>query len=229
VRFLLLPSLLAAALAVGGCASSEKQLAKMEQNVLKENSRSTEERRMRAMTQGDVASTRGAEILVVDPYKKFDASRSGIGTVRPYGTGSAQAKDFNFQQKTRARTFNTRDYAGSKPNSATERAYATGEANTKGKYQIPNSDKEAGQRTAATREWRDGTKVAATQDLRDGKRPYLGPESAKLGKSIDPKTLGDWRSAGSEAVVYGGSSVERMGNLKQLSIDDVRELLNKSK
>lgn len=204
-------------------------MAKMEQELLKQNSRHTEERRMRAMTHGEVASQRGAEILVVDPYRPFDPSRSGIGTVRPYGTGAAQAKDFNFQQKARAETFSTRDYAGAKSNSAAERAYAAGEANTKGKYKIPNTDKEAGQRTAETRELRDGTKVAATQDLRDGKRPYLGPESKKLGKSVDPKTMADWRNAGNESVIYSDTTVDRIGTLKQLSIEDVRELLNKNK
>ena len=204
-------------------------MAKMERELVKQNSRHTEERRMRAMTHGEVASQRGAEILVVDPYKPFDPSRSGIGTVRPYGTGAAQSKGFNFLQKAQPETFSTRDYAGAKANSAAGRTYAAGEANTKGKYRIPNSDKEVGQQTAETRELRDGTKVAATQDLRDGKRPYLGPESKKLGKSVDPKTLADWRSAGSEGVIYSGTSVDRVGTLKQLSIEDVRELLNKNK
>jgi len=204
-------------------------MAKMERELVKENSRHTEERRMRAMTHGEVTSQRGAEILVVDPYKPFDPSRSGIGTVRPYGTGAAQAKNFNFQQKAQPETFSTRDYAGSKSNSAADRAYAAGEANTKGKYQIPNSDKQAEQRTAATRELRDGNKVAATQGLRDGQRPYLGPESKKLSNAIDPKTMGDWRNAGSESVTYGGTAVERMSTFKQLSIEDVRELLNKNK
>ena len=204
-------------------------MAKKEQELLKKNSRYTEERRMRAMTHGEVASQRGAEILVVDPYKPFDASRSGIGTVRPYGTGGAQVGNFNFQQKAQAGSYHTRNYAGSKANSVAERAYDAGEANTKGKYQIPNADQEAEKRAAETRELRDGTKVAATQDLRDGKRSFLGPESKKLSKAIDPKTMGDWRNAGRESVTYSDTSVERIGTLKQLSIEDVRELLNKNK
>ncbi len=229
MRFVLLPCLLAAALAVGGCSTQEKRLAKMEQELVKQNSRHTEERRMRAMTYGEVGSQRGAEILVVDPTKAFDPSRSGIGTIRPYGTGAAQAKGFNFKQKAQAETFNTRDYAGAKANAAGQRSYAAGDANTKGKYEIPNATKEAGQRTAETRELRDGTKVAATKDLSDGKRPYLGPESKKLGNALDPKTLADWRSAGTESVIYNTNTVERVGTLKQLSIEDVRELLNKNK
>jgi hypothetical protein len=225
VRFLrLLPILLA--FACGGCTWWQK---KPEVTAALENSRAIEQRRMRVMDHGDVTSRRGAEILVADYTKQFDPSRSGVGTARTFGTGGARAKEFNFQQKFRADTYQTRDFRSAKADAASERKYKTGEANTQGKYTIPNTDKEVGKKTATTKELWDGDKVAATQDLRDGKRQYLGPESKKLSAAIDAKELANWRSGGGEAVIYNNGTVERVGTLKQLSIDDVRELLNKNK
>ncbi len=184
---------------------------------------------MRALDYGDVTSQRGAEILVPNYMKEFDPSRSGVGTARTFGTGGARSKEFNFQQKVRADTYLTRDFQGSKTNTGAERKFAANDANTRGKYTIPNVDKDAGNKTAATKELWDGNKVAATQDLHDGQRPYLGPESKKLNRTMDPKEMADWRNAGKESVVYGDGTVERISNLKQLSIEDVRELLNKNK
>ena len=224
--FRLPPLLLLLALAGGGCASSVKKEDRLSEMA---NSRAIEQRRMQKIEGGDVASPRGAEILVADPSKTFDPSRSAVGTLRPYGTGGARTKDFNYAGKVRVDRYDTREFAGSKANAAAQREYATTEAHTRGKYVIPNADKKTGEKTAATKELADGRKVAATRDLRDGKRPYLGPESKKLGTAVDAKSLADWRSAGRESVSYSDSTVERFGNLKQLSIEDVRELLNKNK
>jgi hypothetical protein len=194
-----------------------------------ENSRAIEGRRMRALDYGDATSRRGAEILVPDYTKQFDPNRSGVGTTRPFGTGGARTKEFNFQQKARADTYATRDFQNTKANTTSEKKFATGEANTRSKNTIPNVDQDVGSKAALTKELRDANKVAATQDLRDGKRPYLGPESKKLNQAMDPKELANWRTGGSESVLYNNGTVERVGNLKQLSIEDVRELLNKNK
>lgn len=182
---------------------------------------------MRALDYGDAASARGAEILVPDYGKAFDPTQSGIGAARKFGTGGARTKQFDFQQKARAESYATRDFQGSKANAVAQRKYATAEANARGKYGIPKVDEELGKKAATTRDLWDGNKQAATRDIHDGKRPYLGPESKRLNKSMDPKELADWRSG--EQVSYGNGTVERIGNLKQLSIDDVRELLNKNK
>ncbi len=182
---------------------------------------------MRALDFGDVASKRGAEILVVDPTKTFDPNRSGIGTARTVATGGARTKDFNFDQKVRAGSFLTRAFSNTKSNAAAEKKFATSDARTR-EYAIPDAVKDAG-KTAATKNLADGNKVAATRDLPDGNRPFLGPESLKVRKAIDPKSLADWRSGGGESVSYTNGTVERMGALKQLSIEDVRELLNKNK
>ena len=71
-------------------------------------------------------------------------------------------------------------------------------------------------------------KEAPTRPLADGRRPYLGRESKKMNQSISAQEMANWRNGG-ESVGYTDSTVERMSSMKQLSIDDVRELLNKSK
>ena len=230
VRHLFFPPLLAAALAVGGCATpaqkAAKAIAKQEREQNQQNSRAVEERRMRALDYGDAASKRGAEVLVVDPTKTFDPTRSGVGTARTVSTGGARTKEFNFDQKARPGNFLTRAFSASKPNAFAERKFVTSEAGTR-KYnagEAPDSTK-----SAATRKLWDGSKVAATRDSSDATKPFLGPESSKLRKAVDPKTMADWRSGGAEAVSYTDHSVERASTFKPLTIDDVRDLLNKNK
>lgn len=226
VRLLpLLPLLLA--FACSGCGWWRKKPA---DPAFVDNSRVTEQRRMRALDYGDVRSQRGAEILVPDYTREFDPNRSGVGAARKFGTGGARVKDFNFQQKVGAEGYVTRDFRGAKANAAAERKFATADANAKGRYTIPNADQRVCDKAATTKALWDGTKVAETRDLHDGKRPFLGPESKNLSKITDPKEMANWRAGGGgEQVTYGNGTVERLGTLKQLSIDDVRELLNKNK
>jgi len=225
VRFLcLLPLLLA--FACGGCSLWKK---KPPATAVVEDSRAIEARRMRALDYGDATSRRGAEIMVPDYTKQFDPTRSGVGTARTFGTGGARTKDFNFAQKVRTENFLTRAFSRSKSNAAADRKFATSEAKLLAKYGIPNADKDLGTKTAATKGLADGNKVAATRDLHDGKRPFLGQESKKIGTAIAPKELANWRTGGGEGVIYNNGTVDRVGNLKQLSVEDVRELLNKSK
>ena len=222
VRFLH-PIPLLLALFGAGCASSHKTAQQQD----RENSRLVEQRRILAAENGEMASKRGAEILVVDPHKTYDPSRSSVGG-RTYDTGKARVKEFYYDQKTKPGTFTTRDFYGSKSAAIAEKNYATGAANTPGKYTIPNVDKVADDKTAPVREAWDAGKTAATRDLHDGRREYLGPESKKLRQSIDPVTMADWRNGG-ESMVNSGTSMEKYSHLKQLSIEDIRELLNKNK
>ena len=235
VRLSLPLCLLASALAVGGCTSAEKKaakkMAKEEQKILAENSRATEERKMRAINYGDVNSKRGADVLVWDPNKKFDPSRSGIGAAREFGTGGARTKEFNFVQKATPGNFLTRAFGGAKGNSATDKTFATSAVDTQTRNKLPGAVTDAN-KTANTKVLSESTtmKTAATRDLPDGNRPYLGKESRKFGTSLDAKSLADWRNGAGETVIYNGDgTIDRLGGLKKLSIDDIRDLLNKNK
>lgn len=222
VRFLLpIPFLLV--LLFAGCASPEKKLAQQEARVVEENSRMIEQRRMQTVTGSDVASKRGAEILVYDPHKTYDPTRSAVGG-RTYAAGSARTKAFQFTQKSNPRSFGTRDFAGSKADGAGRMLFATKAADARD----PFGTRTAPTKSAKTKESADAGKTAAVNDLHDGRRQFLGKENAKLRQAIDPVTLGDWRRNG-ETVSSGASAVEKYSTMKQLTIEDIRELLNKSK
>ena len=87
--------------------------------------------------------------------------------------------------------------------------------------------KAADTKTAATRESWDAHKLAPTRELADGRRLFLGREHDKLGKSSDPKELAKWQTG--ETVTYSDGQIEKVSTLKPLSVEDVRDLLNKSK
>ena len=232
VRFLL-PIPLVLALLYVGCASTpmerfNKKLAKQEGPEREENSRLLEQRRVSAVENGQVGSKRGAEIFAADKYKTFDPTRNSVGG-RTYDTGNARVKDFYYDQKAHPGSYAARDFYGAKKDWSGDLKYAARDANTRGKYDIPNATKAADTKTAATKESWDAGKTAATKGLHDGQREYLGPESKKLRTPVDPATMADWRNGGRETVVNSGTSVEKYTTLKQLTIEDIRELLNKNK
>ena len=227
VRFLL-PIPLLLALLGAGCAS-QKTAQQLEAEKKQENSRTVESQRMHVLDGNGFSGTkRWAEIAVLDPDKTYDPSRSSVGG-RTYDTGHARVKEFYYDQKAHPGSYGTRDFYGSKKDWSGDLKYAARDANTHGRYAIPNATKTAATKTAATKEAWDSGKTAATHGLHDGQREYLGPESKKLRTPVDPASQGDWRNAGRESVVNSGTSVEKYTTLKQLTIEDIRELLNKNK
>lgn len=227
VRFLL-PIPLLLVLLGAGCASAEKRAARQEAKFLEGNSRMAEQRRLTAVARGDAGSARGAEILVFDPNKAYDPSRSAVGS-RTYNAGSARTKEFYLNQRTNPGTFLTRDFYGAKSAAAGDRKFATRAANTRGQSEIPYANKVAETKTAPTKEAWDAGKTAETKNLRDGRREFLGRESRRVGQSVDPASMADWRGGGSERVTNAAGSMEKFSTLKPLSIEDIRELLNKNK
>ena len=194
---------------------------------MKGNSRLAEQQRLMAVERGDAGSARGAEIMVIDPTKTYDPSRSAVGG-RTYNTGAARTKEFYFNQKTNPGTYQTRDFFGAKSAAAGEKTFATRDANTRGRGEIPNVNKAAETKTAPTKEAWDADKTAEAKNLRDGRREFLGAESKKARQSIDPATMANWRD-GNGSVMNTGNSVEKFNTLKPLTIEDIRELLNKNK
>ncbi len=224
---ILLPSLLLLVLSGMGCSSAPKRAAQREDKALRENSRVTEQRRLMAVERGDAGSARGAEIMVIDPTKTYDPSRSSVGS-RTYNAGAARTKEFYFNQKTTPKSFQTSDFYGTKSAAAGDRKFATRDANTRGRYEIPNVNKAEETKTAPTKESRDAGRTAEVKNLRDGRREYLGPETKQARQNIDPASMANWR-VGGESVVNTGSGVEKFSTLKPLTIEDIRELLNKNK
>jgi hypothetical protein len=216
--------LCAAALSVGACSSPEKKMADAQAALDEANSRRVEEMRMRSLSSGEVQSQHWSKVLVADPTKEFNLEHNAFGNGRSYSAGKARTKEFSLRSKVRTETFRSKDFAGSKTNRAADKEYATSAARTR---KFRDSDKKTGDKLFATRPAHNSDKVVPTRDLPDGDRPYLGRESKKMNASIAPETLADWRSG--ETVVRTGSSVERLGSLKELSVEDVRDILNKNK
>ena len=205
-----------------------------------ENTRVVESRRMKALDYGDAGSERGAEVLVLDKYKAFNLAGAVTGSTRSYKTGSAQMKDFNYVQKVTTGSYHTRGFLGSKQSAFSDQRFATRAARTTGNYEIPNATKQAGTKTAPTQEAREANLAMAVHTLPDGRRQYLGKEKKKMETSVDPKEAANWR--GANAMVTTGGEIgqskgrrryitptEQIGQMKELTIEDLRELLNKNK
>lgn len=144
--------------------------------------------------------------------RKSSPFRSAPGSYQP---GTANVKDFHIGKTANVGAFNTKAFSGA--NSAWDGrfAYSTKAANTESKRQIPNLQKNLGINSTdaqASKGARESSKSAPIRALPDGKREYLGPESKKLRTPVDQTRQLGWT-----------------GDLKQLSIGDIREILNKNK
>ena len=195
---------------------------------------------MRALDYGRVQSNRWAEVDVVDPDKAFNLKNMTTGSTRTFNTGSANVKDFNYEQKMTTKSYNAGRFWGAKQSAFSDQRFATRAARTSGNYEIPNATKKADTKTAATKEAREASLAMAVRTLPDGSRQYLGKEKKKMETPVDPKEAANWRGAGA-MVTTGGeigpstggrryiTPVERFGQMKEIRIEDLRELLNKNK
>jgi hypothetical protein len=120
-------------------------------------------------------------------------------------TGPAYTKDFYYTEHYSPKSFSTRSYYGATPYSTGK--FATNGANTKGEYEIPNAAKKADTKTAETKESSDSRKLYATRDYTT--REYRGSEAQHLKTSLKGEP--------------------EVGSLKPMTVDQVRDLLNKNK
>jgi hypothetical protein len=230
VRFLL-PTAALVILALAGCASQQQRQARFDSKAARlekeEDTRATEQRRMLAVEDGRVSSERGASILYPNTDRSFDPNKYTGAAVRGYETKNASSKGYDAAHPFRVDTYQSREFYDPKSNTGAERKFATTDANTKGKYLVPNSEKAYGTKTAATKESWDAHKQNPTRELSDGHRPYLGKESQKVHQAVNAKDLANWHDG--QTVTYGDGEIEKVSSLKPLSVDDIRDLLNKSK
>jgi hypothetical protein len=167
-----------------------------------------------------------------DTTKEFDLGQTSPFRRSPgtfHGAKGAKSRTFHIDQKFAPKSFDARTFSGAKPARAGEMKFATKNAPTSGKYDIPNASKKADTKSVEVADARESRKSMPVRDLPDGKRPYLGPESKRLHKPIDPATLGDWRNQGEMVGRSGDGTVERLSSFRELkTIEDVKELLNKN-
>ena len=146
-------------------------------------------------------------IMKPDETKAFDpATEANIGG-RTLAPKTARTKGYATGSYS-AGQYGTKDFAGTKGAWDGNLRFATREANTKRGYETNGIEV----KTAPTREARDAGRTTATRPLWDGGREFLGPERGKLDKAVDPNKRIEWR-----------------GDLKPMTVEDIRALLNKNK
>ena len=116
-------------------------------------------------------------------------------------TGAAYTKNFYYTEHYSPKDFSTRSYYGATPYSTGK--FASHAANTKGEYEIPNAARKADTKTAETKESSDSRKDYATRD-------YNAREFRGRGKSQDILD-------------------QQKKDQKPMTVDQVREMLNKNK
>jgi hypothetical protein len=143
----------------------------------------------------------------------FDTRQGATGGGRSFNAGNARVKDFQVNQRFAASKYQTADFQTRKSWFGNFK-FGTKSADTKSASAIPNVNAAAPTKTAATKELSDGGKTAAVRSLPGRDRPYLGPESKKLDRTVDPnKPLPGWTG----------------DKMDTLTLEQIRELLNKNK
>ncbi|HEV7404365.1 MAG TPA: hypothetical protein VGO11_15600 [Chthoniobacteraceae bacterium] len=147
----------------------------------------------------------------------YDTNQSAFGSrSASNSTTNKVAKTGDFSTRSfLAREFISKPYAGTEKRSWFANLFFPAKsANTSGKYEIPNAAQPYGTKEAPTKDARDSGKTAATNAFASTDLQYL--KRNRFDASIKP--------APSQEKTVGYT-----GDLRPMSIDDVRELLNKNK
>ena len=196
------------ALLFGGCAAVKSV-------GLPWNSRTKEQARLNAAV-SPKPENREAEILRPDVTKSFDPRAANFGSARSFRTTAARTNEFYLVDKTRTKSFATREF-GTKGAWGANTGYATKEAPTKESW---FSKLTARTKSYPTRENWEAGKKSETRALPGGDRAFFakGRRQAALDKDgAAGQAIGGDR--------LGGQSWS--GDLKPLTIEDVKTLLNK--
>jgi len=165
-----------------------------------------------ASLQAQKQEARIEQILRPDPTRQYDFQQDKSYRSRSFSKSSKKAMDPKaayLPQKFRAKDYLTGAYSGNKSWWAGDFKYDTKDAQTRSFFQ---SGKTHQTKEAATNAFA-GQKNYTTSAVTAATREYLGPEAAAVKRPSDEVAKREgWK-----------------GNLQVLSIDDIRELLNKSK
>ena len=202
---------------LGGCASTK---VADQYDPKTANSRAVEQRRMQvveAVQSGAwaPASERGQAVLAPQP-KEFNMGSLKLGSQRAFNAKGANTNEFHFVDKTRTKSFASKDFS-TKGAWMGNAKFATKDAPTKSSW---FARKTASVKDYETREARDASKSAATRALPGGDRPFL----------VQGRTQAALDATGRANIPFGTTSAGQSwtGDLKPLTIQDVKTLLNKN-
>jgi hypothetical protein len=199
---------------LGGCASKKVE---QKYDTAKANTRAVEQRRMNAIESGawDSASERGDEVLAPKP-KEFNMGALRSGPSRSFDGKPAHVNEFQFVDRVRTKDFGTSDYT-TKGAWMGDLKYGTKDARTKESW---FAKKSARTKTFDTKESRDASKTANTRALPGGDRSFLAQGRRQADLDVN----------GRQKIPFGTTDMgpSWSGDLKPLTIDDVKGLLNKN-
>jgi hypothetical protein len=159
-------------------------------------------------------------IMRPDMTMEYDVSNSTFhGSDKKAASKKASVKDYTGLQKFDSKAYSTDSFKGAKSSWLKDEKFATSKAETKGKYELPNLKKKTDLKTVPVTESRDATKTVAVNASREGNQRF-----SFHGRSQDRMDAVKG-SPGEKELSAGGYS----GDLKPMTIDDIRTLLNKSK
>lgn len=146
-----------------------------------------------------------------DQTKVFDVRQGSAFGTQSFQASTARVKNFYFTQKFAPKDYDTRAY-GTKSTWFGDFKFSTKEAGTKGNYEIPNAAKKADTNALPVNDARENSKTMPTAAYGKRDRSYLGPEANRIHRPVPANERVGWS-----------------GDLRPMTIDDVRELLNKNK
>jgi len=180
------------------------------------NSRAKEQSRLNAAT-APKPSRWDQQVLRADETRTFNPSAANFASARSVSTKAARTNEFYFVDKTRTKSFGTRDF-NTKEAWSLKKDYATKAAPVKESW---FSRLTARTKSYPTRENYEAGKKVETRALPGGDQAFLarGRRQASLDKN------------GAAGQAVGGDRIggeSWSGDLKPLTIQDVRTLLNKN-
>lgn len=134
------------------------------------------------------------------------------------GTRDANTSSFYFIDHVRTKNFIARTFYGSSDYWAGHFKFNADKANLNTRNVVVNATKQVETKTSATKADRDSNKESATRDYASGSREFRG-----RGRSQDRL------DKEGEKALMGTVPLGLGGDLHQLTIDEVRQLLNKNK
>ena len=154
-----------------------------------------------------------AKILHPDRTLSYYSGEHTLGGMKSFGTDSAKSKEFNFSQKFHPTGYSSeKGFKGAKSDWKGDAKFTTTTARSEGTRKMLDTDKKAATKSASTKEDWQSSKKRSTREDQYANREFLGPESKKLHENT-PITKGNsWK-----------------GDLQPMTIDEVRDLLNKPK
>lgn len=191
------------AVLLAGCSSSKPM-------KLPWNTRAQEQSRMNAATSPHAGRSE-TDLLKHDPKKEFPLAQANTTGARSYPTGKAGTGEFQFMDRVRTKNYSTGAFA-TKNAWMGDYRYETKSAPVRESWFARLTSRT---KTYETREARDTGKTAPTKALPDGDRPFLA----------QGRRQADFDRNGPASQIPKQSWE---GDLKPLTIEDVKKLLNKN-